>query len=89
MRRFAGGEIWPFCVTVTGRPATVSVAVREAVPGFADTTIVTVPFPEPLRVSVNHEGAPDVDHAHPSGAVTASTVVAPAAATVTVSAETV
>lgn len=89
MRRLVGAVSLPFCVTVTERPAIVTVAVRDAVVVFAGTTIVAVPLPEPLPVSVIHVGAPDDDQAHPPCVVTVSVVVPPVDATVTVSDETV
>jgi hypothetical protein len=79
----------PFCVTVTDCPPTVRVAVRGDVPGFGDTTTVAVPLPEPLPLSVIHEGAPDDVHLHPSCVVTVSVLVPPAAFTARVSGETV
>ena len=61
-------------------PAMVSVADR-ALPVFACAAMVTEPFPVPLPpVTVIHDGAPAVVHAHALVVVTATDVDAPPAA---------
>ena len=85
IRRFVGGFNLPFCVTVTGRPAIVTVAVRGAVLGLAGTVIVALPLPLPLPLSVSHDGAPDDDQVHPACVVTVTVFVVAPAKTVSVS----
>ena len=59
------------CVTVTVEPAIVIVPVRVAVPVFAATTYVAVPFPEPAApVTVIHDTPLTAVHGQPRGAVT-------------------
>jgi hypothetical protein len=55
MRRFVGGiggggRAWPVCVTVTVRPATVSVPLRADV--VAGTRKLTDPIPDPVPPAV-------------------------------------
>jgi hypothetical protein len=52
MRRLVGGRGagWPSCVTVTVRPATVSVPVRAA--DDAETVKLTAPIPDPVAPAV-------------------------------------
>ena len=55
-------------------PATVSVAVRDAVVVFADTLKLTVPFPLPLApmITVTHAALLVAVHEHPAAVVTAT-----------------
>ena len=59
------------CVTVTVEPPMVIVPVRLAVPVFAATRYVAVPFPLPAEpVTVIHDAPLTAVHAQPTGAVT-------------------
>ena len=68
-------------VTVKVWPATVSVAVRDAVVVFAAALNVTGPVPLPLvpAVTVTHAAVLAAVHAHPVGAVTVTEPEPPAA----------
>jgi hypothetical protein len=87
-RTLAGGPTRPFWVTVTERPAMVSVAVREFLDVFPAIESVAVPGPETLLPGTIHDGAPDVDHAHPVCVVTVTALVLAVAPTVSVAGET-
>jgi hypothetical protein len=72
----------PACVTVTARPATVTVAVRAVVAVLAATVSCTVPLPDPLVGATVTQLAPDVAvHPHPVVVVTVTLAVPPPAAT--------
>ena len=70
----------PDCVTVTVRPATVSVPVRWAVEVLVAALNVTVPFPLPLAppVTVSQAALLVAVHAHPVPLVTAVVNAPPA-----------
>jgi hypothetical protein len=85
---FDGRPIFPFCVTVTTLPAIVSAAVRAVFEVFTATVIVALPLPDPPGPSVIHDGAPDVDQAHPACVVTLTALVLAPAVTVTLSGDT-
>ena len=59
-------------MTLTGWPATVTVAVRDEDEVLAANVKPTVPFPDPdaPEVMVIQEALPVAVHVHPSGAVT-------------------
>ena len=77
------------CVTVTVRPATVSVPVRTG-PLIAAALYCTSPSPVPVlpEVTVNHEALAEAAQLHPAPAVTAILPVPPAAGTDALSGET-
>jgi hypothetical protein len=70
------------CVTVTLLPATVSVAVREAVVVFGDALKPTVPLPVPLDplTTLTHPALLAAVHPQPAVVVTATLPDPPAAA---------
>jgi len=73
------------CVTVTGCPAIVTVALRLAAPVFAAAASVTVPLPAPLvGLSVTQVGAraapPDAVQLQPETVATFSETLPPLAA---------
>jgi hypothetical protein len=69
---------------VTARPATVSVALREAAVVFAATAYETAPFPLPAapETMVTHDAELLAFHAHPAPALTEIDPVVAAAETV-------
>jgi hypothetical protein len=71
----------PAWFTVSVRPAIVMVPVRDDDAVFAATAIETLPLPEPAEpaVTVSHDAAPEVFHAHPLPAVTVTVNDSPAA----------
>jgi len=78
------------CVTVTVRPATVTVPVRALVPVLA--VAVSVTGPEPLLdagLAVSQAAPLDVVQPHPAVVVTVTVAVPPAAVAVSVVGETV
>jgi len=81
----------PAWVTVTVRPATVSVPVREVSAALAATEIVTVPLPEPLApaVTVIQDALETAVQAHPVVVVTVRLALPPPAAVDTEVGETV
>jgi hypothetical protein len=70
----------PACVTLNVLPATMMVALREALAVFAAMVNVAVPFPVPLLVlSVIHDAVVLACHAHPLLVVTEMLPAAPPA----------
>src|SRR5262245_48577260 len=71
----------PAWVTVKFFPAMVTVAVRDDVPGLADTVRVTDPLldPDAPEVTTAHETGLDAVQLHPVPAVTLTLIVSPAA----------
>ena len=87
IRRFSGAPgiaESAACVTLTVRPATVSVAVRDVVPVFAAIVNAVVPDPGPEPVSVIQLTLSVADHAHPVCVVTAMVPLSPSGAPVRV-----
>lgn len=78
------GIVGGACVTLTARPATVSVAVRDVVPVFAAIVKAVEPDPGPEPVSVIQLAPSVADHAHPACVVTAIVPVPPAESSVMV-----
>ena len=71
----------PAWVTVKLFPAMVTVAVRDDVPGLADTVRLTDPLldPDAPEVTTTHETWLDAVQLHPVPAVTLTLTVSPAA----------
>ena len=84
MRKFAGAAGLVLCVTLTGCPAIVSVAVRLVCAGFAAIESVTLPVPGTGALAVTHAGRPETVQGHQACVVTLTVLVPAAALAVTV-----